>query len=128
MKKVFFVSIHPDFIKAYFRFGVFKKALQQGQCEFEVVSLRDFAVDQHGTVDGHPYGGGAGMILRPEPLSHCLDNLKLKHLDLTCVMTSPRGEQWTQAKANAYCQSEGTFVFVCGRFEGIDQRLSLIHI
>lgn len=118
MLKLYFVSIHPKFISSYFDFGVFQSAQQKQLAEVKEVNLRDYALDKHGTVDGPPYGGGDGMIMRPEPLVGALTNIHEPFV----VLTSPRGKLWTQDVAISLAKSQKNIVFVCGRFGGVDQR------
>ena len=83
------------------------------------VALRDFAVDRHGSVDDHPYGGGDGMVLRPEPLAAALTSLPARP---KVILTSPSGKTWTQRDAERYAAADEPLAFICGRFAGVDQR------
>jgi tRNA (guanine37-N1)-methyltransferase len=113
-----FVTIHPDFIESYFEFGVFQAAKKKELAQFKTINLRDFAVDKHGSVDDHPYGGGDGMVLRPEPLR---DAVKTNPSDRVICLT-PSGKLWNQREALSFAEESKSVTFVCGRFGGMDQR------
>lgn len=113
------VSIFPEF------FGVLDislvgKARESGLVSIDVTNLRDFTHDVHKTVDDSPYGGGAGMVMRPEPWGEALDTIVGD--DTVLVFPSPAGEVFTQSIAREL-SSESHLVFACGRYEGIDQRV-----
>jgi len=114
-----FITVHPAFIEAYMRFGVFASAQRKGLASAEAVDLRRFAVDKHGSIDASPYGGGDGMVLRPEPLADALKSLSGKP---RCILTSPSGKLWTQADGARLARSGESIAFICGRFGGVDQR------
>lgn len=119
-----FVTLHPEFIEYYFKFGLFKKALDLNIASFKVVQLRDFAIDDHGSVDSKPYGGGTGMVLRPEPLAAATKSLKKKHPNAKVVLLSPQGSIWNQKQVYRFAENPeySDLIFICGRFEGTDQR------
>lgn len=113
------VTIFPEF------FGVLDvsllgKAREKGLIDVGVHDLRDFTHDRHRTVDDTPYGGGAGMVMRPEPWGEALDPLLTD--DAVLIVPSPAGERFTQAIARELAD-EPRLVFACGRYEGIDQRV-----
>jgi len=113
------VTIFPEF------FGVLDvsllgKARQSGLIDVGVHDLRDFTNDRHRTVDDTPYGGGAGMVMRPEPWGEALDAVVTP--ESVVVFPSPAGERFTQATARELAL-EPHLVFACGRYEGIDQRV-----
>ena len=113
------VTIFPEF------FGVLDvsllgKARDRGILDARVHDLRDFTHDRHRTVDDTPYGGGAGMVMRPEPWGEALDAVLTPESVL--IVPSPAGERFTQAMARELATEE-RLVFACGRYEGIDQRV-----
>ena len=119
MKTLTFITIHPAFIEAYCRFGVFRAAEKLG-IQTHAINLRNFAVDKHGSVDDTPFGGGDGMVLRPEPLAEAVKAIQGSK---KVIYTSPSGKLWKQSMAEAYAQSEvDHLVFIAGRFAGVDQR------
>jgi tRNA (guanine37-N1)-methyltransferase len=96
------------------------KAREKGIIELGVHDLRDFTHDRHRTVDDTPYGGGAGMVMKPEPWGEALDSII--DVDAVVIFPSPAGERFTQATARELAL-EPHLVFGCGRYEGIDQRV-----
>lgn len=118
MRTFAFFTVHPLFIEAYAKFGVFKSA-GRGGVEISAVNLRAHAVDKHGSVDDTPFGGGDGMVLRPEPLVSALQSFTRPR---KVFVTSPSGRPWTQADAERFANSDEDLIFISGRFAGIDQR------
>lgn len=122
MRRYTLISVHPDFVHAYRRFGVLRAAEDKGLAQVDALHLRDFAVDRHGSVDDRPYGGGDGMVMRPEPLAAALAAAQGHGERPVVLLTSPQGQRWDQAAAELYARSERPLVIVCGRFGGLDQR------
>lgn len=118
MRRISFLTIHPDFIDEYKKFGVLARCESLKLAEINSVNLRDFAVDKRGSVDAAPYGGGDGMILRPEPLRDAIESLDKAKV----IYTSPSGKAWNQSEAQKLASSGEDLIFVCGRFGGVDQR------
>lgn len=118
MHEFYFLTVQPQFIESYTQIGVMKSATAKKLANFKAVNLRDFAVDHHGTVDDHPYGGGDGMVLRPEPLVGALKTLPKGKV----ISLSPSGKTWTQKEAENLASYQMPLIFVCGRFAGVDQR------
>ncbi|PJJ63620.1 tRNA (guanosine(37)-N1)-methyltransferase TrmD [Compostimonas suwonensis] len=119
------VTIFPDFFEVL-DISLLGKARTRGIIDLRVHDLRDHTHDRHRTVDDTPYGGGAGMVMRPEPwgeaLDAILDDAASEHGDPLVVFPSPAGELFTQAAAGEFALEEH-IVFCCGRYEGIDQRV-----
>lgn len=113
------VTIFPEFF-GVLDISLLGKARQSGVLELGVHNLRDFTHDRHRTVDDTPYGGGAGMVMRPEPWGEALDEVLGD--DSVVIFPSPAGERFTQATARELATTEH-LVFGCGRYEGIDQRV-----
>ena len=118
------VSIYPEIFDSYFQAGILKRAQDQGLINFQAHDLRDWSTDNYHSVDDTPYGGGAGMIMRADIWQTALNDVKKKSSakKRKVVMLSASGETWTQAKAQEYAGLE-EIIFVCGRFEGIDERV-----
>lgn len=114
-----FISIHPNFLNAYTQFGVFQSARKQNLLDLNMVDLRQYAVDKHGSIDAPPYGGGDGMVMRPEPLRDAIAALPEKpHV----IFTAPGAKAFTQQDAVRLSQLDKPICFIAGRFAGIDQR------
>lgn len=121
--KITAISIFPDYF-APLDLSLIGKAREQKLIDFSVVNLRDFTYDNHHTVDDTPYGGGAGMVMKPEPWGEAIDSLlgdDSKEFDL--IVLTPAGEKFNQDLAKELSQSEN-LIFACGRYEGIDARVS----
>lgn len=119
------VTIFPEFFSVL-DVSLLGKARKSGVIDLGVHDLRDFTYDRHRTVDDTPYGGGAGMVMKPEPWGEALDSIlyasELRQTDPVVVFPSPAGELFTQAIAQELAR-EKHLVFGCGRYEGIDQRV-----
>lgn len=115
------ISIFPDYFQAL-DLSLLGKAREKGLISFEATNLRDFTTDKHKTVDDTPYGGGAGMLMKPEPWGQALDKVLADSEGATVIFTSPAGEVFKQATAQELA-GEKHLVFACGRYEGIDQRV-----
>jgi tRNA (guanine37-N1)-methyltransferase len=116
------ISIFPDYF-APLGLSLVGRARESGLLEVRVHNLRDWTSDRHRTVDDTPYGGGAGMVMRPEPWGEALDTLLGGDADPpVLIVPTPAGRPFTQARAERL-QAEPWLVFACGRYEGIDQRV-----
>jgi tRNA (guanine37-N1)-methyltransferase len=121
------ISIFPDYFSAL-DLSLLGKARDKGLIQFQAHDLRNWTTDKHKTVDDTPYGGGAGMLMKPEPWGLALDEVLGVSPDTdatsnaTVIFTSPAGEVFNQALAYELAQEE-RIVFACGRYEGIDQRV-----
>jgi tRNA (guanine37-N1)-methyltransferase len=117
--KIDAISIFPDFFHVL-DISLLGKAQAQSLIEFKAHDLRQFTEDKHRTVDDTPFGGGAGMLMKPEPWGLALDSLLTENT--TLVVPSPAGVPFTQATARELATKQH-LVFACGRYEGIDQRV-----
>jgi tRNA (guanine37-N1)-methyltransferase len=115
------ISIFPEYFKAL-DISLLGKAREKEIIDLRVHDLRDFTHDKHKTVDDSPYGGGAGMLMKPEPWGEAFDEILPADGNVTIIFTSPAGEQFKQATAYEFAK-EDHIVFACGRYEGIDQRV-----
>ena len=118
------ISIFPDFFQAL-DLSLLGKARDKSLLEFHAHDLRNYTHDKHRTVDDTPYGGGAGMLMKPEPWGEALDDLlgaEGFHDDTVIIFTSPAGEVFKQATARELAGTK-RIIFACGRYEGIDQRV-----
>ena len=119
------ISIFPEYL-APLELSLIGKAQRDGLLEVHTHDLRDFTHDRHRTVDATPYGGGAGMVMRPEPWGEALDQVlgSAPGRTPTLVVPGPGGDRFTQATARELAARDW-LVFACGRYEGIDERVVL---
>ncbi|MEY4450847.1 MAG: hypothetical protein RLZZ304_1222 [Actinomycetota bacterium] len=115
------VSIFPDYFKAL-DLSLLGKARERELIQFEAHDLRNWTYDKHRTVDDSPYGGGAGMLMKPEPWGEALDAILPADGSATVIFTSPAGDVFNQQMAYELAEQQH-IVFACGRYEGIDQRV-----
>ncbi len=115
------VTIFPDYF-APLEISLLGKAREKNILDVRVHDLRDWTFDKHKTVDDSPYGGGAGMLMKPEPWGLAFDDILGEDGETIVIFTSPAGEQFKQATAQELSSAKH-IVFACGRYEGIDQRV-----
>lgn len=114
------LSLFPPILRAYFESSIMAKAVKKGVVSYGLVDIRDFAYDKHRTCDDAPYGGGAGQLMKAEPLGEALESVEAYKKRV--VYVTPSGKPFSQSKAKELsCEEE--IVLVCGRYEGIDQRI-----
>ncbi len=113
-------TLYPEFYPGFLNKGLYGKALSKNIWDLEIVNIRDFANDKHKTVDDTPYGGGFGMLMRPDVLANSLDK-KIKSTE-KIIYLSPKGKLFNQNMAKKLSK-EKTINLICGHFEGVDQRL-----
>jgi tRNA (guanine37-N1)-methyltransferase len=123
--RIYLLSIYPKVFESIFDDGILKKAKRLQLAEFEFVNIRDFTTDKHKTVDDCVYGGGPGMLLKPEPIYKAIDSIKSKDKNVFTVILTPEGNLFTQEKAKEYSKKE-SIAFICGRYEGFDERVKLL--
>ncbi|MFW5710643.1 MAG: tRNA (guanosine(37)-N1)-methyltransferase TrmD [Spirochaetia bacterium] len=119
------LTLFPEIVRQYFENSIMAKAVERGIVEFQVVDFREFATDRHRTCDDAPYGGGAGMVIKPEPLSAALDSVE--GMQKRVVYPSPSGKLFDQSYAEQLAGDE-ELVFICGRYEGVDQRIIDMYV
>ena len=120
--KYHILTLFPEIFDSFLSQSLVQKAVEKELISFEFHNFRDFGLGKHAQVDDMPYGGGAGMVIRPEPV---IDTLEARQLMSTRkVLISPRGTVWNQAKAREYSQLDIPVTFICGRYEGFDARIS----
>ncbi|MGK6313331.1 tRNA (guanosine(37)-N1)-methyltransferase TrmD [Neorhizobium sp. DT-125] len=115
------LTLYPEMFPGHLAVSLAGKAQERGHWSLDTVQIRDFAEDRHRTVDDTPAGGGAGMVLRPDILAKAIDHVSREDTRPRLLM-SPRGKPLTQERVRELAAGEGV-VIVCGRFEGIDQRV-----
>lgn len=131
MLKINIITAQPGIFESPLKERPFKAALENEGAQIKVINLRNFALDSYGTIDGKPFGGGVGMVLRVEPIFKALlsiynsideINLARESSKIRIVALDPSGVTWNQQKAKEYSNLE-EITFICGRYEGIDQRV-----
>lgn len=118
------LSIFPEMFEGVFGHSILKKAAEKEAVQYNVVNFRDFADNKHQTVDDYPYGGGAGMVLKPQPIFDAVSDLKerAKSSAPRVILMCPQGERYTQKKAEELAKEEH-LIFICGHYEGYDERI-----
>ncbi len=122
---LYVLSLFPEIVEHYFGASILGKAVERGLIRLVSVDIRDFATDRHRTCDDTPYGGGAGMVLRAEPLGRALDSVGAAAR--RTVYASPSGRRFTQDVATELAREE-ELVLICGRYEGVDQRIIDLYV
>ncbi|RJQ20013.1 MAG: tRNA (guanosine(37)-N1)-methyltransferase TrmD [Nitrospiraceae bacterium] len=117
------LTLFPDILTAYLKESILKRAQEKGLLDVKLYNIRDFSSGPHRTVDDAPYGGGAGMVLKPEPIYRAMDFLRKDNENRKVILLSPQGKPFRQSTAETYSKEERRFVFICGRYEGVDERV-----
>jgi len=123
------LTIFPEFFAGPFDFGIIQRAREQGLIEIAIHDLRSFTFDKHYVVDDRPFGGGDGMVLKPEPIFRAVESLlgaegQFEPGKRTAVaLLSPQGRLFRQAEAERFARECSRMILICGRYEGIDERV-----
>ena len=122
------LTIFPEFFTGPFEHGIIRRAQQQGQIEIAVHDLRSFTFDKHHIVDDRPFGGGDGMVLKPEPIFRAVeslltDNAQAEAKRTAIVLMSPQGRVFDQQEAQRLADECSRLILLCGRYEGVDERV-----
>jgi len=119
------ITIFPDFFSSLLEHGVLKRAIAAGLASIRLHDLRDFTEDRHRTVDDRPFGGGPGMVFKPDPVFKAVAALQAGRPDqrLSVILLSPQGRLFTQAVAEEL-KRQDHLVLICGRYEGVDERIA----
>jgi tRNA (guanine37-N1)-methyltransferase len=128
--KIDIVTIFPDFFRGPLDHGIIRRAREAGLAHIEIHDLRAFAHDRHKTVDDRPFGGGEGMVLKPEPIFECIEKLELAPREerisgegkQSVILLSAQGTKFHQLAAEELAKLE-RIVLICGRYEGVDERV-----
>jgi tRNA (guanine37-N1)-methyltransferase len=126
--KIEIVTIFPDFFRGPLDYGITRRAREAGLVEIAVHDLRAFAKDRHRTVDDRPFGGGEGMVLKPEPIFECVEAMGVapcaqRAATESVVLLSAQGKRFDQRVAGELAERE-RLVLICGRYEGVDERVA----
>jgi tRNA (guanine37-N1)-methyltransferase len=114
-------TLYPEFFPGILDIGLYKKARENKIWSLDVINIRDYALDKHGSVDDTPFGGGSGMVMRADVIDNCLEK-NIKNSNNELIYLSPRGELLNQNIAKQLSQANGVDL-ICGHFEGVDQRV-----
>src|SRR5512132_879249 len=117
------VTIFPEYFEGPFRYGIVRRTQESGGLSIRIVDLREFTGDRHRTVDDRPFGGGAGMVLKPEPLFAAVEQLQAEGPKPWVILLSPGGRPFHQADAARLAARERV-TLLCGRYEGVDERVT----
>lgn len=117
------LTIFPEMFNTFWAYGIIGKAIAEKHIFASTINIRDFAEGRHKTTDDRPFGGGCGMVMKPEPLAKAIQAAKEIAPVSKTVLLSPQGRVFDQKTAGAFAESEG-LILVCGRYEGIDERIS----
>ena len=115
------ITVLPEMLDGFVNTSILARAQKKGLVEIHLHNLRDYTTDKHRRVDDKPYGGGAGMVLRPEPLFECLQDIRTPEAKI--VLMCPQGTRFTQAIARRYASTVEHLILVCGHYEGVDERV-----
>ncbi len=121
------VTIFPGFFDSAFSFGVISRAVESKAVEINVHDLRTYSAEKHGKTDDTPYGGGSGMLMTPEPIGNAIARIREKGLRSAVILTTPKGDEFDDRKAQELCGFE-QLIILCGRYEGVDDRVSELYV
>lgn len=116
------ITIHPELLESPFSHSILKRAIDKKLVEVNLVNLRDYAFNKHKAVDDYAYGGGAGMVMMPEPIALCIEDLKRQRDYDDVIYMSPDGEQFSQPLANRLSLQQN-LIILCGHYKGVDERI-----
>lgn len=116
------VTIFPPLVAGAFEHSIIKRARDRGIVDVQVHDLRDYTDDRHRTVDDYPYGGGAGMVMKPEPWFRAVESLRETGVAGRCILLTPQGRQLNQSRVRRLAAEE-RLIILCGRYEGVDERV-----
>ncbi len=119
--KITILTLFPEMFDALLSNSIVKRAISKNKVEFEIVNIRDFSNDKNHRVDDYPTGGGAGLIMKCQPIYDALESVKT--VESKILLTSPRGKTFNQQKAIELSKEEH-LIFICGHYEGIDERIN----
>ena len=117
------ITIFPEIFHAYLNESIMKRAALKGLLDVAIHNLRDYTTDRHRTVDDYPYGGGAGMVMKPEPFFKAVETICPDPSSRRVIMLSPAGKRFEQETAVELSNESKNLVFLCGRYEAIDERV-----
>jgi tRNA (guanine37-N1)-methyltransferase len=126
--QIYILTIFPEMFVSPFGYGLFQKALDKGVMKVDIRNIRDYTHDKHHTTDDSPYGGGAGMVMKPEPIFEAVETIKTELSqtgsaeNIPVILLTPQGRLLTQQVAKQLTQYDN-MIFICGEYEGVDERV-----
>jgi tRNA (guanine37-N1)-methyltransferase len=124
--KVQVITLFPEMFEGVLNSSMLWKAQEKELVEYKLINLRDFGLGPRKQVDDTPYGGGDGMLLKPEPLFAAVEHAKKADPDAHVLLMTPRGDLFTQEMAREFAATEAGLIIICGRYEGYDERITTI--
>jgi tRNA (guanine37-N1)-methyltransferase len=124
--KIQVITLFPEMFEGVLNASMLWKAQEKNLVEYELINLRDFGIGPRKQVDDTPYGGGDGMLLKPEPLFAAVGRAKDKDPDAQVLLMTPRGDLFTQELARELAATESGLIIICGRYEGYDERITTV--
>jgi tRNA (guanine37-N1)-methyltransferase len=121
------ISAVPKLMESFFAHSIVKRAKDANLAEVVLHDLRDYAINKHGQIDDYPFGGGAGMVLRIEPIAQCIRQLKAERVYDEIIYMTPDGEVFDQKMANGYSMAQN-IIILCGHYKGIDHRVRELFV
>jgi tRNA (guanine37-N1)-methyltransferase len=124
--KIQIITLFPEMFEGVLNSSMLWKAQKEGLVEYNLINLRDFGIGPRKQVDDIPYGGGDGMVLKPEPLFEAVDRAKEKDPQARVLLMTPRGDLFNQEMAREFAATEAGLIIICGRYEGYDERITSV--
>lgn len=117
------LTLFPELMQTFFSHGMIARGIEKKLISSTCINIRDFASDRHKSVDDKPYGGGSGMVMKPEPLYSAIKQARENQADSKVIILSPQGNRYSQSRAISIAEKKQGLILVCGRYEGIDERI-----
>ncbi len=123
MEQIDIVTIFPEMLEPYLASSIIGRARERGHVAVNVHNLRDHTSDRHRTTDDTPYGGGPGMVMKVEPIQRAFDSILSDGIPTRSILVTPQGKPFDQAKAEEFAADPRRLLILCGRYEGVDERV-----
>ena len=120
------ITLFPEMFEGVLNSSMLWKAQKEELVEYKLINLREYGIGPRKQVDDTPYGGGDGMVLKPEPLFEAVDAAKTTDPDARVILMTPRGDMFTQELAREFAATEAGLIIICGRYEGYDERITSV--
>jgi tRNA (guanine37-N1)-methyltransferase len=121
------LTLFPGMFDGPFGESIIRRAVEGGLIDIRLHAIRDYAFDKHRTTDDYPYGGGAGMVMKPEPLAACIEKVAAARPAARVILTTPQGKPFNQPLAEELAR-EDELLIICGRYEGVDERVRELFV